>query len=156
MSLIIHFLLESGCGGVLATPLVKKLFPGLEPDDDSLEDMPALDPPPVTVITPKIDQVCGRLFKYYQNFRVEGHSLIGVGSSMEKAVEVHGASPRIRWVSDEIIPGYHKSVRVDDELYQVSASPGNLDICSQNCRSETLFLLSLMGTMTGLPLLMRV
>jgi len=125
-----HFLMESGCSGVLATPLVKRLFPGLEPDDESLEEIPVLDQPPVTIITPKIDQVCGRLFKYYQNFRVEGHSLIGVGSSVEKkAVEVHGASPRVRWVSDEMIPGYHRSVRVDHELYQASASHGNSCKC---------------------------
>ena len=59
-----HFLMESGCSGVLATPLVKRPFPGLEPDDESLEEIPVLDQPPVTIITPKIDQVCGRLFKY--------------------------------------------------------------------------------------------
>ena len=85
----------------------------------------------MTVITPRIDQVCGRLFKYYQNFRVEGHSLVGTNSSVgKKTVEVHGASPDIRWVSDEVIPGYHKSVRVDNELYQVSVLSGSLYICS--------------------------
>jgi len=108
--------------GVINTPLIQGIFPGMEPDEELLEDIPVLDQPPVTVITPRIDQVCERLFKYYQNFRVEGHSLVGVGPSVEmKAVEVHGVSPEIRWVSDEIIPGYHKSVRVDDEFYQVRA-----------------------------------
>ena len=150
-----HFLMEKPYDGLISTPLIQKLFPGLEPDGELPEEIPVLDQPPVTVITPKIDQVCGRLFKYYQNFRVEGHSLVGLGSSVEKkAVEVHGASPRIQWVSDEICPGYHKSVRVDNELYQVSTSPGNPCICLYNCRSKTLFLLSLMRIMIEARLLL--
>jgi len=145
--------------GVIDTPLIQGLFPGMEPDEELLEDIPVLDQPPVTVITPRVDQVCGRLFKYYQNFRVEGHSLVGVGPSVEKkAVEVHGVSPKIRWVSDEIVPGYHKSVRVDDELYQVMALSGYSYICSQGCRSKILSLLSLMVIMTelGPPLFVGV
>ena len=113
--------------GVLSTPLVRKLFPGLESDEELYEDIPVLDQPPVTVITPRIDQVCGRLFKYYQNFQVEGYSLGGVGSYVGKeAVGVHGAYPEVRWVSDEVTPGYYKSVRVENELYQVSVLSGSL------------------------------
>jgi len=154
-----HFLTNEPYDGLINTPLIQKLFPGLEPDEDLPAEIPVLDQPPVTVITPKVDQVCGRLFKYYQNFRVEGHSLVGVGSSVEKkAVEVHGASPRIQWVSDEISPGYHKSARVDNALYQASTSPGNPCICLYNCRSRMLSLLSLIRMMkeARLPLLGRV
>ena len=144
-----HFLMEDPYDGLISTPLIQRLFPGLETDGESPEEIPTLDQPPVTVITPKIDQVCGRLFKYYQNFRVEGHSLVGVGSSVEKKmVEVHGASPRIQWVSDETSPGYHKSVRVDNELYQASVSLGNLCVCLYNCRSKILSFLSLIRIKT--------
>ena len=116
--------------GIFSTPLVQQLFPSLAPDEELSDDIPVLDQPPVTVITPRVDHVCGRLFKYYQNFRVEGHSLVGVGSSVKKeAVEVHGAYPEVRWVSDEVAPGYYKSARVDNELYQVSALFGCLNIC---------------------------
>lgn len=152
-----QFLTDFPYQGIFSTPLIQKLFPSLDHNDsEEFEEIPILDQPPVTVITPRIDHVCGRLFKYYQNFRVEGHSLIGAGSSVEKkAVEVHGASPEVRWVSAEVIPGYHKSVRVDNELYQVSAMSGSLCVCSQDCRSKTLFLLSLMGLMIELgPLLL--
>lgn len=116
-----HFLMESAYQGLVKTPLVQELFPGLEPDEELLDKPPFLNQESLTVVTPKIDQVCGRLFKYYQGFKVEGHSLIGVGSSVEKkAVGVHGAYPRIQWVADAVIPGYYNSVRVDDELYQAS------------------------------------
>lgn len=111
--------------GIISTPLVQKLFPDLEPDEELLEEIPTLDQPPVTVITPRVDQVCGRVFKYYQNFRVEGHSLVGMSSARREAVEVHGAYPEIRWVSDEVAPGYHGSVRVDSALYQVCGLPWN-------------------------------
>jgi hypothetical protein len=90
---------------------------------------------------------------------VEGHSLVGMSSSVgKKTVEVHGASPDIRWVSDEVIPGYHKSVRVDNELYQVSVLSGSLCICSPDRRSGMLFLLSLMEIMIelGPPQLVRI
>ena len=113
----------------------------------------------MAIVTPRIDQVCGRLFKYYQNFRVEGHSLLGVGTSVGKeAMEVHGAYPEVRWVSDEVAPGYYKSVRVDNELYQVGPLSGNLCICSHDYRLKTLSLLSLKGAMIelGLPLSARV
>ena len=121
MAFIMHFLMESAYQGLVKTPLVQELFPGLEPDEELLDETPFLNQESLTVVTPKIDQVCGRLFKYYQGFKVEGHSLIGVGSSVEKkAVGVHGASPRIQWVADAVIPGYYNSVRVDDELYQAS------------------------------------
>jgi len=127
-----QFLLDFPHSGIFNTPLVQKLFPGLEPEDGIDEEIPVLDLPPVTIVTPRIDQVCGRVFKYYQNFKVEGHSLVGVGSSMGgKEVEVHGASPNIRWVSDEAIPGCHNSVRIDNELYQVSGLSGDLCLCSQ-------------------------
>ena len=158
MTFIMHFLMEDPYDGLVGTPLIQTLFPGLEPEGELPEEIPVLDQLPVTVITPKIDQVCGRLFKYYQNFRVEGHSLVGMGSSVEKkAVEIHGASPRIQWVSDEISPGYHKSARVDNELYQASVPPGNLYICLYICRSKILSLLNLIKTMTEarLPLLTR-
>jgi hypothetical protein len=149
--------MEEPYDGLIGTPLIQKLFPGLEPDGELPEEIPVLDQPPVTIITPKVDQVCGRLFKYYQNFRVEGHSLVGAGPSVEKkAVEIHGASPRIQWVSDETSPGHHKSVRVDNELYQVRASPENSYICLYNCRSKILSLLSLMRMMMKVPLLARV
>ena len=108
--------------GIVSTPLIQKLFPNLEFDEELLEEIPVLDQPPVTVITPRVDQVCGRLFKYYQNFRVEGHVPTRAGSSMRrKVVEIHGVSPEIRWVSDEVVPGYYASTRVDNVLYQVSA-----------------------------------
>ena len=154
-----HFLMDEPYDGLINTPLIQKLFPGLEPNGELPADIPVLDQSPVTVVTPKVDQVCGRLFKYYQNFRVEGHSLVGVGSSVEKkALETHGASPRIQWVSNEISPGYHKLVRVDNVLYQASALPGNPCVCLCNCRSKMLSLLNLMRMMTGvrLPLLTRV
>ena len=157
MSFILHFLMDPCYSGLIGTPLIQKLFPDLEPDGDLPEEIPVLDQPPVTVITPKIDQVCGRLFKYYQNFRVEGHSLVRVGSSVKEAVEIHGASPRIQWISDEIVPGYYKSVRVDNELYQASTLLGNLYACLYSHRSKILFLLSLMRIMTELeaPLLAK-
>jgi hypothetical protein len=124
---MIQFLIDFPYPGILSTPLLQKLFPGLKSEEELLEEIPVLDQPPVTVVTPRIDQVCGRLFKYYQNFKIEGHSLIGVGSPVGKeATEVHGAYPEIRWVSDGVIPGYHELVRVDNELYKVSALSGNL------------------------------
>jgi len=149
-----QFLIDFPYSGIFNTPLIQKLFPDLKPEEID-EEIPVLDQPPVTIVTPRIDQVCGRVFKYYQNFKVEGHSLVGEGSSVgETEVEVHGASPKIRWVSDEVIPGHYKSVRVDNELYQVSALSRNLYLCPQDCRSKTLSLLSLMRIMTeqGLPL----
>lgn len=107
--------------GIISTPLVQELFPDLEFDEELLEEIPVLDQSPATVVTPRVDQVCGRLFKYYQNFRVEGHLPTRAGASVErKVVEIHGASPEIRWVSDEVVPGYYCSVRVDNALYQVS------------------------------------
>lgn len=126
---VIQLLMDLPYAGINNIPLIQSLFPGLGCDEDLLEEVPVLDQPPVTVITPRVDQVCGRLFKYYQNFRVEGHSPIKAGSSVKRAVEVHGPSPRIRWVSDEITPGFYKSVRVDNELYQVSALLGSLSAC---------------------------
>ena len=124
-----HFLLDFPYSGIFGTPLVKKLFPGLKPEEEIDDEIPVLDQAPVTIVTPRIDQVCGRVFKYYQNFKVEGHSLVGEASSVgEWEVEVHGASPKIRWVSDEVSPGYYNSVRVDNELYQVSALSGCLHL----------------------------
>lgn len=118
--------------GVISTPLVQELFPHLEPDEELLEEIPFLDQPPVTIITPRVDQVCERLFKYYQNFKVEGHFLIGGHPTTRKeAVEVHGVSPEIRWISDEVVPGHHDSVRVDNALYQVSTFFLTLLIFSQ-------------------------
>jgi hypothetical protein len=126
MTFIIHFLMESAYQGLVKTPLIQELFPGLEPDEELLDEIPFLDQEPLTVVTPKIDQVCGRLFKYYQGFKVEGHSLIGMGSSVEKkAVGVHGASPITQWVAGAAIPGYYSSVRVDNELYQASGLSRN-------------------------------
>lgn len=122
---IVQFLMDFSYQRILNTPLVQELFPQLDSEEDPLEETPVLDQPPMTIITPRIDQVCGRLFKYYQNFRVEGNSLVGVGSSVvKKAVEVHGAFPEIRWVSGGAVPGYHESVRVDNGLYQVSTLSG--------------------------------
>jgi hypothetical protein len=106
--------------GIVSTPLIQKLFPFLEPDEELLEEIPDLDQPPVTVVTPRVDQVCGRLFKYYQNFKVERALLVREGPPVQKeAVEVHGASPEIKWVSGEVAPGYYQSVRVDNTLFQV-------------------------------------
>ena len=108
--------------GIISTPLIQQLFPYLEFDEELLEEIPVLDQPPVTVITSKVDQVCGRLFKYYQNFRVEGHLPTKADSSIRReTAEIHGVSPKIGWVSDEMAPGCHSSVRVDNVLYQVSA-----------------------------------
>lgn len=130
--------------GIISTPLIQELFPDLEFDEELLEEIPDFDQPPVTVITPRVDQVCGRLFKYYQNFRVEGHLPTRAGSSVRrKAVEIHGASPEIRWVSDEAAPGYYGSARVDNALYQVGGFFGNPHIFLNNCRLRTLSLLSL-------------
>ena len=130
--------------GVISTPLIQELFPYLEPDEELLEEIPTLDQPSITVITPRVDQVCGRLFKYYQNFRVEGHSLIEVHPSVRKeAQEVHGAAPNIRWVSDEVAPGYHNSVRVDNVLYQVNMFFQDFQVFLHGCRSGILSLLSL-------------
>ena len=154
-----NFLLDFPYSGIFGTPLVQKLFPYLNPEEGVDEEIPVLDPPPVTIVTPGVEQVCGRVFKYYQNFKVEGHSLVGVGPPVGgKEAEVHGASPQIRWVSDEVTPGFHNSVRVDNELYQVRALSGNLFLNSWNCRSKILSLLNLMEIITGhgLPLPARV
>jgi hypothetical protein len=108
--------------GIISTPLIQRLFPDLEFDEELLEEIPVLDQPPATVITPRVDQVCGRLFKYYQNFKVEGHLPTKANYSTGiRTVDIHGAAPEIRWVSDEVAPGHYSSVRVDNELYQVSA-----------------------------------
>lgn len=142
---IVQFLMDFPYQGIVSTPLIQKLFPFLEPDEELLEEIPDLDQPPVTVVTPRVDQVCGRLFKYYQNFRVERSLLVREGPSMQKeAVEIHGASPEISWVSDEVAPGYHQSVRVDNTLFQVGALFKNFYIFSHGYRSRILYLLSLM------------
>ncbi|KAF9792170.1 S-adenosyl-L-methionine-dependent methyltransferase [Thelephora terrestris] len=117
---IVQFLMDFPYQGIINTPLIQEFFPDLEPDEELLEETPVLGQPPVTVITPRVDQVCGRVFKYYQNFRVEGHSLLEMCSSVgREAVEVHGVSPEIQWVSGEVAPGCHGSVRVDCALYQI-------------------------------------
>jgi hypothetical protein len=143
--------------GIISTPLIQELFPDLEPDEELLEEIPVLGQPPVTVITPRVDQVCGRVFKYYQNFKVEGHSLVGMCSSVgREAVEVHGVSPQIQWVSDEVAPGRHGSVRVDCALYQVIALFWGFEIFSDVCRSRTLYWLSLKKSMSELGLLLQI
>jgi hypothetical protein len=69
-----------------------------------------------------------------------------VGSAVGKeGTEAYGACPEIRWVPDGAIPGHHELVRVDNELYKVSASSGNLYIRSYDFK--TLSLLSPMWIM---------
>ena len=157
MQFIVQFLMDFPYQGIISTPLIQRLFPDLEFDEELLEEIPVLDQPPVTVITPRVDQVCGRLFKYYQGFRVEGN-LPTRTSSMKGAVEIHGASPEIRWVSGEVAPGCYGSVRVDTALYQVGAFFGNPCIFLHNCRLKILYLLSLRWIIAelDLPLQMRV
>lgn len=143
--------------GVVSTPLIQELFPYLEPDEELLEEIPTLDQPSVTVITPRVDQICGRLFKYYQNFRVEGHSLVGAYPSVRKeAQEVHGVAPNIRWVSDKVAPGYHNSVRVDNVLYQVGEFFQDFQVFLHGCRLEILSLLSLRKAIARLEIVLPI
>lgn len=138
--------------GIISTPLIQKLFPDLEFDEELLDEIPVLDQPPETVITPKVDQVCGRLFKYYQNFRVEGHLPTMADPSLTEVVEIHGVSPEIRWVSDEVAPGYYGSARVDNVLYQVSAFVRDNLFSSHHCRFRILYLLNLKWDIAELDL----